>query len=170
VHQVLQDLQQIRSICQQLAQNERQNVQQLSVQPGLQSMAQRESFAAQQLQRCVSLCQRIEQQLTQQQWQLQQQMHAAQPQYQASPSPGFAAGASPVAASSFRSGTTSSAYTPSFTGMAGNGAYAQRPQAPFTGNTAAAGQPSVNLAGLRAVMQADKSESTRSAPYRPPSH
>jgi hypothetical protein len=109
MHAVMQDLQQIRSICQQLAQSERQNAQQLQAQPGLQTMAQRESFAAQQLQQCVQLCQRIEQALTQQQAQ----------------------------------------FTPSYT------AAVARPAA-----QAADANTGVNLAGLRAVMQADKPQAT----------
>ncbi|TCP52761.1 hypothetical protein EV586_1074 [Tumebacillus sp. BK434] len=63
--QLMQDLQQIRSICQQLSQNERQNAQMFAQNPGMQAIAQRENFAANQLQNCVSLCNRIEQSLLQ---------------------------------------------------------------------------------------------------------
>ncbi|BCJ86745.1 hypothetical protein [Effusibacillus dendaii] len=62
---IAQDIQQIRDICQQLAQNERQNAQIFSNQPGMQTIAQRENQAAQQLQYCVSLCNRIEQSFVQ---------------------------------------------------------------------------------------------------------
>ncbi|MCF8568078.1 hypothetical protein LLE49_25465 [Alicyclobacillus tolerans] len=62
---VLQDVQQIRTICQQLAQTEQRNAQQLSQQPGLQAIAQQESVTAQQLQQVVSLANRVEQALTQ---------------------------------------------------------------------------------------------------------
>jgi len=64
MNQLMQDIQQIRGICQQLSQNERQNAQLFSQQPGMQAIAQRESFAANQLQQCVNLCNRLEQNVT----------------------------------------------------------------------------------------------------------
>lgn len=61
---ITQDIQQIREICQQLAQNERLNAQFLA-QAGMQTMVQRETFASHQLQLCVNLCNQIEQTMSQ---------------------------------------------------------------------------------------------------------
>ena len=61
----IQDIQQIRSICQQLSHTERQNVQAVTAQAGMQNFAYRESFAAQQLQHCVDLCNQAERTLSQ---------------------------------------------------------------------------------------------------------
>ncbi len=61
MHQVLQDIAQVRSICQQLAQNERQNAQMIQQSNGNPMMAQRETQAAQQLDHCVQLCNHMEQ-------------------------------------------------------------------------------------------------------------
>lgn len=76
---ILQDIQQIRTICQQLAQTEQRTAQQISLQPGLQAMAQQESYNAQQLHQVVSLAGRIEQTLVQMQSQSMQQ--PMQPQF-----------------------------------------------------------------------------------------
>lgn len=70
---ILQDVQQIRTICQQLAQVEQRNAQEFSHQPGLQAVAQQESLTAQQLQQVVSLANRVEQALIQAQTQPVQQ-------------------------------------------------------------------------------------------------
>ena len=69
---ILEDVHQIRSIAQQVAQAERQNAQQFSQQPGLQAIAQQETFSAQQLQHVVDLTNRIEQALVQNQYSYQQ--------------------------------------------------------------------------------------------------
>lgn len=61
----IQDIQQIRSICQQLSHSERQNAQAVTAQAGMQNFAYRESFAAQQLQHCVDLCNQAERTLSQ---------------------------------------------------------------------------------------------------------
>ncbi|MBX6354077.1 MAG: hypothetical protein IRZ10_12200 [Thermoflavifilum sp.] len=172
MHQVLQDLQQIRTICQQLAQNERQNAQHLSTQPGLQAMAQRESFAAQQLQQCVSLCQRIEQQIAQQQ--MQQQMTSARVAAQFSPTPAASTahyGTAPGAGygSAPRMSTTVTA-TPH------PGTFAAHSTSPMGFGThgahgpAASANAGVNLAGLRAAMQADKVDGARPGSTRPYTH
>jgi len=86
---ILQDVHQIRSIAQQVAQTERQNAQQFSQQPGLQAIAQQETFSAQQLLHVVDLTNRIEQALVQTQYSYQppaQQIYG-QAQSQAQPQP-----------------------------------------------------------------------------------
>lgn len=62
---ILQDIQQIRTICQQLAQTEQGHAQHFSQQPALQAWAQQENFVAQQLHQVVALASRAEQSLIQ---------------------------------------------------------------------------------------------------------
>jgi len=78
MHRVIQDVQQIKSVCQQLMANERRNAQALSQQNGFTNMAQTETQAAMQLNQCLQICNRIEQELQQMSTQ-QQSMQQSSP-------------------------------------------------------------------------------------------
>jgi hypothetical protein len=66
MHRIMQNLQQIRTISQQLQASERQNAQMLAQQNGMAGMAQTETHAAQQLGQIIQLCNQTEQEAQQQ--------------------------------------------------------------------------------------------------------
>ncbi|WP_198853340.1 hypothetical protein [Alicyclobacillus sp. SO9] len=80
MHRIMQDLQQIRTISQQLQASERQNAQMLAQQNGMAGMAQTETHAAQQLGQIIQLCNQAEQQVQQQMTMQNMQQQNMQPQ------------------------------------------------------------------------------------------